>query len=156
MKVKIVSLIVLAALVIAGVLIYVNANKKENQPNTNSQKTFTPLPVTEVDHSRLPERFPADIPLESGAVIVYNFNLVNAAGMYQSTRQFVSKKTIKQNFDFYQDALKKAGYSITKTLDDLAHNQELIYATKGDNKVTVRSFASGGQIKVDITNETKP
>lgn len=156
----IITVVILVLAVVATTVVYLNNQKaKKNansKPGVKQTKSFQPLPVTDVTPSKLPDRFPTDIPLEQGAQIIYNFNGTNAAGMYQSTRQFESQKTIDQNYTLYQDALKKSGYTITQVIEDMAHFQKIIFATKGDNSVAIRSFALSGQIRVDITNTTKP
>ena len=51
-------------------------------------------------------------------------------------------------------ALEKAGWKITSVTGDAG--QRIILAAKGENKLTVRIYASGADVKVLIANQTKP
>jgi hypothetical protein len=154
-------LIVLVVAVIVALLIwFMGGSKKTSVPaNPGTQATTTveaPKGVsqTDVDPSKLPDRFPADVPLEAGAQVTANYTAVNAAGMFQSTREFISKKSILDNYELYQAALEKAGWKITSVTGDAG--QRIILAAKGENKLTVRIYASGADVKVLIANQTKP
>ena len=109
-----------------------------NKPANTNEKPSHEVKVIEVDHAQLPENFPADVPTEKGAVIVYNFNAINAQGQDQSSREFISKETLKKNFDLYTKVLKDGGWTITGSTD--GETQKIILATKGDNSLTIRIY----------------
>ena len=95
-----------------------------------------------------------DIPLETGATVTLNYNAVNASGKFQASREFISKKTVDANFNFYLDSLKKSGWTITQATQD--PKQSVILATKGDNNLNIRIYTDAGKVKVAISNETNP
>ncbi len=122
-----VGLIVLAFL---GFRYYKDLNKEQALPPLEEPKVV----VDQVDSTQLPDRFPANFPLEKNVPINANYT-AQAEGAFQSTRQFISKKTLAENYKLYSDYLKKDGWKIEATLD-----QEMvksIFATKGRASVTV-------------------
>lgn len=130
----------------------VNNSASTTTPTASHQ----PVPITAVDPKQLPQKFPADIPLEVGATIIYNYNAVNAQGQFQATREFISKKSADANFTFYQTALKASGWNITAATDDTARNQKIILASKGSNNLNIRIYTDNGQVKVSINNLSQP
>lgn len=155
---------VVAVIAIAGlVLVFKSQAPKTLAPapvaveNANKEAVVQPpiaVPQTNVDVAKLPERFPSDVPLEAGAEVTSNYTAVNAKGLYQSTREFVSKKTLAENFALYQSALKQAGWTITQSIDDAA--QKVILATKSGSSLTIRIYTVGSDVKVLIANESQP
>jgi hypothetical protein len=139
------------AIVVVAVAAVVILGYRAQPTATSALKS---VEIRTVDATKLPERFPTDIPLEAGATTTYNYNAVNANGEYQSSREFISKKSVAQNFSFYQTALKNAGWSITAAVNDTANRQEIIFATKGLNSLNVRIYVKGGQVRVSINNIT--
>ena len=61
-----------------------------------------------------------------------------------------------ENFTFYQDTLKKAGWTVSSAIDDTAHTQKIILASKGGNNLNIRVYTDNGKVKVSINNETQP
>ena len=57
--------------------------------------------VTSVPASQMPGDFPANIPIEKGALIMSNFNAAIQNGQFQATRSFKSFKTVAQNISLY-------------------------------------------------------
>ncbi len=163
-KTKIYAGIILAVAIVVVLALILKKNKPTPQNNSNTATSTSgvdfskvhKVTITEVDKTKLPDRFPTGIPLEAGAQIVYNYNAINAKGMFQSSREFISKKTQEINFSLYKDALAKDGWTITQATDDTANQQKIIIATKGGNNLSIRIFTKDNQVHVTINNETKP
>lgn len=162
-KKSIIVIIILVVVAIAAVAYSMSKGTKtadqvkapisKKQPAPEQPKK---VEVTNVETTKLPDRFPADIPVEQGAIITYNYNAINAAGKFQASREFISKKTMDENFTFYQDTLKKAGWTVSSAIDDTAHTQKIILASKGGNSLNIRIYTDNGKVKVSINNETQP
>jgi len=156
----ILGLVIVLALGVWYFAITASKEKPGNQnvftvPSASSSEFTVQVPMTDVDKNKLPEKFPSDVPLETEAVITYNYNAINAAGEYQSSREFVSKKTPDENFALYQSALKSSGWTLSSAIDDTVRAQKIILASKGSNNLNIRIYTDAGQVKVSINNITK-
>ena len=58
--------------------------------------------ITEIEKENLPQQFPVDVPLESGASVIRNYNAVSPEGRVQATRVFESLRSPQSNFDIYK------------------------------------------------------
>ena len=133
--------------------------KKYSQPAVKVASNAAnpgPVSITNVPNTILPDRFPTDVPVEAGADIVYNYNAINAAGHFQSSREFISKKTEDQNYVYYQQTLAAAGWTITQAINDGVKNQRIILANKGANSLNIIINTQDGQVHVSVNNESKP
>ncbi len=106
--------------------------------------------ISNVKAEILPDRFPANFPLEKDVPINANYN-AETNGSFQSTRQFISQKTLVANYNLYTDFLKKDGWTIGSTLntDDL----KVIFAQKNRSSVTVtiNRNSLSGENTIDIS-----
>jgi hypothetical protein len=100
---------------------------------STTQKTTVPV-VTAVDSTKLPERFPADFPIEAGAQILNNYNAEDGVSI-QATRKFVSSKTLKENFVFYFFYFNKNGWELKDVLND--KTTKSMFAEKGSASLTL-------------------
>lgn len=126
-------------LLAAGLYGYSYFTTKEftgNSGTTQHGKVTTTL----VPEDRLPKNFPSSIPLEAGAAVTVNQNSVDLNGNQVASREFVSSKTIWENFTFYKEVLEKEGWTITSTSDK--ETQKVIFATKGKQEVNIRCYGS--------------
>jgi hypothetical protein len=171
-KSAVISVLVLVVIILGAWLVFTHlpASAPKSQPEskpasavssgsatpTESQKP-QPVPQTTINNSQLPPGFPSDIPLEAGATITQNYTATNFSGMFQSSRDFISAKSMAENFALYQAALKKSGWTITSATNDTGSNRYIIFATKTSNFLNILiSTNSSGQVIVSINNETKP
>lgn len=122
-----VALVILAFL---GFRYYKDMGKEPVLPPLEEPKVV----VDQVDSNQLPDRFPANFPLEKNVPINANYT-AQAEGAFQSTRQFISNKSLAENYKLYSDYLKKDGWKIEATLDEATVKS--IFATKGRASVTV-------------------
>lgn len=165
MKNKIlIILLVVVAVTAAGYLVFSkNQGVKEpiNSPNQTQDQSKNQIPaqpekvkveMQTVAKNELPKDFPADIPLEAGAEIIFNFNATKANGEFQASREFISKKTVAENYAFYQNALKENGWDITNT-EENASAGSLIFAEKINNKLNIRIYIDADKkVRVSINN----
>ncbi|MBI4050411.1 MAG: hypothetical protein HY609_06820 [Deltaproteobacteria bacterium] len=121
--------------------------KKAPEPGTG-QKTDTPqlqVKKTEVPVTESPERFPADIPIETGAKIVQNYNAETEDGRFQATRVFETSKTLAANYALYKDFFTKNGWMILTTLDQPSLK---VVSAKKDNIVVQVNISENSVTKV--------
>lgn len=128
-------------------------NKIAEQQKTQNQeqpaKTDSPS-VQVVDNSKLPDKFPVNIPLEAGAQIEQNYN-VDLADKTQASRRFASTKSLAENYKLYGDWLKQDGWEIQNTLDN--SDLKALSAIKGEGSlnITISQNLTTKQIFVDIS-----
>lgn len=130
---KLQTFLVLIAVVILAFLgykYYQQSNQKEVLPPLPEPKVM----VDSVPSEKLPDRFPANFPLEKNVPVNANYT-AQAEGAFQATRQFVSSKTLTENFKIYNDYLKKDGWTVGAALDQ--ETIKSIFATKGRASVTI-------------------
>ncbi len=88
-----------------------------------------------VEDSKLPDKFPANIPQESGAVILQNDVQTSINGRFQATRSYETSKTLAENYQIYQTYFQQNGWKITTSTNEAAYKS--ITATKGDLSLQV-------------------
>lgn len=92
---------------------------------------------TDVEITKLPEKFPSNIPLEEGAEVVQNYNSQTPEGQFQATRQFETKKTLAENYALYTDFMEKNGWEIKATTDDPTYKMVMGNLLKKAVQVTI-------------------
>ena len=148
------GILIVGVLVAAAVIFMVYKPSSEvpanNKPgDTTSQEESKP---TNVDPSQLPERFPAGMPLEEGAQVTQNYNL-NKSGYFQSSRAFVTTKSVADNMKIYEKFFGTDGWTIIQKMDE--QGVHTLVATKGDTRahVDVVDNSNTGARTVEITVE---
>ena len=135
--------ILLAAVLLGGggiALYYYNTSQSPQvaPPVTTEKPEKTEVAKKEVPDTQLPEGFPINLPIESGAQITQNFTVTTPDGRTQSTRGYVSTKSLADSYKTFTDYLKKEGWIITAEVDQ--------------PKLKVLSATAGGKnIKIDMT-----
>ena len=84
---------------------------------------------------KVPENFPAGLPLETGAKVTQNYTATTATGGVQATREFETKKTLDENYKLYQDYLKKNDWQFSGGTNQ--PDLKVISADKGDLHITI-------------------
>jgi hypothetical protein len=140
---KIIWVFVVIAIVAVGVAIVVGLLSKQQTTSDKSTKSgeFT-VNKKDVAITKLPDKFPADLPMEKEAKVLQNYTSTTAAGGYQATREFETKKTLAENVKIYTDYLKKSGWTMGTGIDKT--DFKVVSATKEDLslQVTVQSLPS--------------
>jgi hypothetical protein len=117
----------------------------------SSRKSHPAAPTSvmaDVTASQLPQGFPANLPIEPGATLTQNYTTTNPAGNLLAVREFVSKKTMAENFALYKNFLITNGWSITFTLD--AADQKVLNAQKENIQSRVRTYTANDQVIVTL------
>ncbi len=140
----------LAALIALLVIVLVIRQVKMNRhSNGVGRTTLNGITTSEVDFAKAPQKFPADIPIESGAKITQNYNATTADGHLQATRVFETKKSLEDNFKIYTNYLTKAGYEVKSTVDQT--NYKMVYGIKDNSTIQV-SIDENSQLNVKTVN----
>ena len=121
--------------------------QRDGSPSSQQQATESPV-ISQVDTSKLPDSFPTDIPLESGAKVEQNYN-ASVSGKIQATRIFVSAKSLSENFTLYKTWLTKNGWKIDATLDQ--PSLKVLVASKGSEMINI-TINANQQTKENTVN----
>ena len=160
---KIIILLVLAiiaALLGAVYLIQSKDTKPTEQPQVKNEEPTekNDLVRKEVDPSKLPEKFPADMPMEAGATVTQNYNATGPDGGIQASRAFITAKTLAENITIYRNYLTKAGYDVKEILN--RDNIKVLYGVKGNTSITVavneNSVNKEKVVNISYTESTRP
>jgi hypothetical protein len=128
--------------IIAMIAVGVGKKPATNQPGGNNQGEAK-ITKTDVDKSKLPDKFPADIPQEEGATITKNDVQTATDGRFQATRSYISANSVDENAKIFQSYFQKNAWTVTGTVTE--PNYRAISAEKGslsmqisinDNQVT--------------------
>lgn len=127
-----------------------------NQASQNQIKEKKEIVKKDVAPDVVPERFPANIPIESGAKITQNYNATAPDGRFQATRVFATSLTLAQNLKIYRDFLVKDGWKIETTLD--MENYKMILGSKANAQlqVSIDNNAAIGLKTVNISYTESP
>lgn len=110
-------------------------NSGNDQANTNNAPA-QPV-VTQVDSSKSPDYFPADLPTEAGAEVVKNYNTTTPDGRKLGTRVYVTKKSVDENYSAFQSYFQKAGWTVTAAPAIKGSTSKTMLATKSNMQVQV-------------------
>ncbi len=146
---------VIAVIVIIIVVLILNGNAKKNLAGS-SPTPATPIPALAsqmIKNGLSLAGFPTDIPVEAGATVIQSSSTTNSAGQTVATYEFISKKTIVDNFMIYKNSLPPNRWAISIMQDLVA--KKIIDATKGDvqAKITISKNTSN-QVVVSIQATT--
>ena len=131
---KIIIIVVITILVTAGaVYLYLN-----NRQQRLTEQAIAELPAVEkanVDFTRLPSRFPTDLPIEPDAKTTQNYNSTTADGHFQATRAYESNKSLDESFNIYSKYLKEKGWTIAATTEE--PDYKMVLGKKGKENIQV-------------------
>lgn len=156
-KKNVIVLLVLILLVVIIVVVAGSGSKKQpavTQTPTTTTKT-PPAPAVQTDvkavaPDSVPSQLPANIPWEPGAQILQNFEAKDpATGKTQSTRVYVSAKTLDANFTIYQKFFSDNGWTVSSTIDQPTIKN--FSATKNGSSMSVTIASSNGKNTVNVS-----
>lgn len=140
--------VLVLALIVAAVLYFnMQNNKKDVAMNTNVPEKTKEIVKTDVETNKSPEKFPTDIPIESGATITQNYNATAPDGRFQATRAFTSKKTLGENYALYKEWMNSNGWTIASSVDQPTY--KMVSGTKG--KQTLQASISENSSTKEVT-----
>ena len=143
--------IVAIAAIIALVIFYANKGNKV-LPVTNKAPAPAPLvKTTEVNNDKLPDKFPSDIPIESGATITQNYNATTTDGRYQATRAFETKKSLAENLALYTQYLQTNGWTIKATIDQPTYKMVTASKDKQQLQISISENSTSKVVTVTIS-----
>ena len=131
---------------IIGSLVYAMIVHKSviNQNVVDENKEQIQIVKKEVDKAKSPEKFPSNIPIESGAVITQNYNATAPDGRFQATRVFQTTKSLAENLTIYKKYLEDNDWKVASTVN--LDNYKMIFGTKGNSQL---------QVSIDQNSESK-
>lgn len=149
---KNIGIVILTIIIALGAVAVLYSQHKSK---VATKSTLGKVTMTEVDASKVPNDFPKDLPLEHDAKILYNFNAVNAKGENQATREFVTKYSLKINYDLYKGVLQDNGWIITT--DQNPDAEKVLIATRGNNTINIHIYTDVKTLenRVSINNSLK-
>lgn len=123
------------------------------QPKPGSQSVQKPADVnsptfTYTEPGEAPEGFPSAVPIEKNAKITDNFSAVTPEGKKIAVREFVSKKTVAQNYELYKKFLKDNGY--VQENDLIEQSQSIISGIKDSYRLRVRIYEAVQEVRVTL------
>jgi hypothetical protein len=154
-KNKLILVILSVLIIISLALIFINfknraekkAQKSSEQTSPNTSHIYYGTENDAYDDGnqmKIPEGFPAEIPVEFGSEIVLSKSQTNADGNSESSLEIASKQSIQENFTSYQNLLKKNGWEITGTTENKIIGNVVIgntiNATKDDKILKIKIY----------------
>lgn len=149
------------AVAAAAALVWYYRSPEPAAPVSETQQyreEAVPGTVTETPKDKLPEAFPAGIPLEQGATVEQNYSIIAGDDQgTQATRSFVSARGADENFRLYAQFFSTAkGWTVLASSSE--GTVKLVTARNGSTTVDVAiqpAAASPAGSVVGITAVTK-
>ncbi len=135
-KKMLVGLIVIIALAIGATLV-ISIFKKDDAPQTAPVVESPIKEKKEVPVDKLPDKFPAGLPIETGATISQNYNASTKDGRFQATRVFETKATLAENYALYTKWLKDNGWTLGSTVDTDTYKMVSGSKTKQELQISI-------------------
>jgi hypothetical protein len=151
----IVMVVVLAAIVLVGILVFSGPKGNTNAPantqqNSSQSSTNTTPQVTQQTPTTVVSAFPAGFPVEAAAQNTASYKYVPAASsQQQSTLEYISQKTVAQNQKTFLDYLNANGFKIGNKVEK--SDMVFYYATKDNNDLSITITKSGSDVKVSAS-----
>jgi len=149
-----IGIVIVAIIIVAGVFWFL----KLRIDNGNQEAQPTPVnKIENFDTDEKPSQFPADLPMESGAKIISNYNATSPEGRLQATQVFESSQSVADNFDLYKSYLSKNGWEILSQNSSNANLRLLIgQNSTGVLNVTIHRGDSATTSVVDLSFVANP
>lgn len=130
-------ILILIGVAVTAYFYYLNPRQTTDSDNQNnsSQNAGGFSSKQEVEPTKNPEKFPTDVPIESGARITQNYNASTTDGRFQATKEFQTNKTLAENLTIYRSYLESNGWEIRSTVDQ--ENYKMIFGVKGNADLQV-------------------
>lgn len=163
-KIKIIILVAVLAAA-AGGLAIIKKSAKPKAPAQSSQQTSAPklnpedFSLKTLSVGQIPAQLLAlpKFPWEEGAVVLNSFEVLNKpTGRLQSTRSWVTKKTLKQNYDLYKKYLKDNGWTLAA--DEIKGDYFSLISNKGQDRldITMQNNSTSKQNELSVMLLSNP
>jgi hypothetical protein len=151
MKKENLILIAVAVVLLGAVLFWSSRDSgpggSENDTPVDMTKPSDEARVIKQDLEAVLSGFPEGFPVEPGAYNTDSFQYVPANSLeQQSTVQYISKKTLRENEFIFSEFLEEAGFEIANEL--IETNEVFLYATKDSNDLSIKIDEADGVVKV--------
>ncbi len=139
-------LFIAAIIIIWSVAGNQGAQPTQTLTNQNTANTEGPQ-VVKIKAATLLADFPQDFPMESGVENTESYKYLPAKSTEeQSTLEYVSKKSFRENKTIFTEYLDKAGFKISNR--DERTGFAFYYATKDNNDLSIKIVERQGQVTV--------
>jgi hypothetical protein len=135
LKKMLVGLIMILALAVGITLIAGLFIGKKDSTKNEADSTQSKIKTVQVEKSQLPTKFPTDMPLENDTEVTQNYNATSENGGFQANRTFVTKKSLKDNYNIYTQYLKTHGWNITASVDQDSY--KMVTGSKGNQQLQI-------------------
>ncbi len=149
----------LLAIAVGGFLFF----KKQAGPKISGEVFDAAIKTNtqELDPTRIPPAFPSDLPLEQGVLLenqvsenqVPNTNTFKVEQETQSTRKYISQKTLEENYKIFGDYFFQNNWKVVYKLDET--NVKAYMAKKegvdGLLKISISKNSLTGDVTVEIS-----
>lgn len=116
---KVVLISIILFLILAGVVYLTQRDGNKTEKFLNNQ--VPEVQKINVDFSKLPDKFPEDIPIEKGSKTTQNYNSTTPEGHFQATRTFVTSLSLDENYQIYEKFFQDNGWTIKATTNEPAY-----------------------------------
>lgn len=149
-----IKIVLLLLLIVAGLLFWISfKNNFFKKPAARLLPEKQTLRTTErVDPASLPAGMPKDLPQETGSEILSNNFIEQQDGKLLANRQFVSQKSVAENYVLYKDYLASNGWALLLE-NDTAANAKSLFAEKNSQQINIviSTHTVAAKTIVDIT-----
>lgn len=139
----------LLAIAVGGFLFF----KKQAGPKISGEVFDAAIKTNtqELDPTRIPPAFPSDLPLEQGVLLenqisenqVPNTNTFKVEQETQSTRKYISQKSLEENYEIFGNYLSQNNWKVVYKLDE-----------KNVKAYMAKKEGVEGMLKVSISKNT--
>lgn len=141
----------LALVILTAVLVSFKDKQKTQPPPADMSIKSAVQPIKEqVERSKWPRGFPADLPMEESALIMDNY-ILKTGKTQQSVRKFISRKSVEENFELYQNYLKNNNWPVVNSTE--TPDLKALVASKQELNGGLRINISKNQITQDVVVE---
>lgn len=153
---KTIVVAILVLLILGGVYMFFekkgfkSTGEDRGSTATNKEQATVVVENTPVSNGTMkaPTGFPADIPVESSA-IVESATTRYPESATQLSLSYESSKTVSEKYKEYITYMKQAGYEVTE--GDANSPVKAIFGIKGDSNLTVAVSNTSGKVLVQIS-----
>jgi len=108
--------------------------------------------TTEIGLDRNLNNFPATAPIPASATLTRQLNIETPEGQLQLTKQFISTKSLEENFEFFVDSLSAdSNWEILAQNDSGSSRAIFARNSQGVLSVSIQPGPTGGEVLIDMS-----
>lgn len=147
---KIAIAIGIIAIIAIGFYFYDLAKHRQSNSEQTNQPLFS-VDKKDLIQAAIPKGFPQDLPVESGAEVLQNYEATTNDGRTQSTRITATKKTLTEAVKIYSDFFTKSGWKTISTETPDANTQSSLLLKDGDSLLIVARAGESDHNTIGLT-----